>query len=119
LIARAQDKKVSSKNIRDIVLKILRQKDFSPASYILILGQLIDYFGTSSSTLKEDLEFWRHIISFVPYVALENVSQLMKLKSCIDYLVDNIPELDFSGVKGYLEERYEKPYLALGERNTT
>ena len=32
------------------------------------------------------------------------------------HLAERVPELDFSAMIGYLEERYERPYLNLGER---
>lgn len=34
----------------------------------------------------------------------------------MQHLAERVPELDFSTMIGYLEERYEKPYLKLAER---
>ena len=40
----------------------------------------------------------------------------MSLRSCVQHLAERVPELDFTAMIGYLEERYEIPYLKLGER---
>ena len=61
--------KPEASKIRESVLKILRQKDFSPATYILTLGQLLDLH---KENLKDDLEFWRQYLQYVPLVGLEN-----------------------------------------------
>jgi hypothetical protein len=45
---------------------------------------------------------------YVPMLSIENASQYLALKSCIQYLDDKIEELDFSALRGYLEDKYEK-----------
>ena len=99
--------------VRESILKIMRQKDFSPSTYILTLGHLLDLH---KDTLKDDLEFWRQYLQYVPLIALENPNQYISLRSCVQHLAERVPELDFSAMIGYLEERYEKPYLKLAER---
>jgi hypothetical protein len=57
------DTKIESKpedsKVRESILKIMRQKDFSPSTYILTLGHLLDLH---KDTLKDDLEFWRQYL---------------------------------------------------------
>ncbi|TNV86039.1 hypothetical protein FGO68_gene9977 [Halteria grandinella] len=99
--------------IREIILKTLRQKDFSSQTFILTLGQTIDHL---QANLSEDLEFWRQIIQYLPMLPnLDNIDQYCQLRSCIQHLDEKIEGLDFSGTLAYLEERYEKPYLAMIE----
>ena len=66
--------------MRESVLKIMRQKDFSPSTYILTLGHLLDLH---KDTLKDDLEFWRQYLQYVPLIALENPNQYISLRSCV------------------------------------
>jgi hypothetical protein len=106
--------KPTPSQVRATILKILRQKDFSAATYILTIGQLIELYEP-----REDMEFWRQVIAYVPLVGLENVSQYCKLKGCIQHLSANVPELDFTGVLAYLDERYEKPYMQMYEGKRT
>ena len=90
----------------DLILKILSQKDFSAATYILILGQLIEF--STNQQRSVDLEFWRQVVQYVPQIELENPEQYFRVKGCLQYLDENIKELDFSGLINYLEGNYER-----------
>lgn len=52
---------------------------------------------------------------YVPLIGIENATQYLNLKGSIQYLEDNIQELDFSGMLNFLEEKYEKPFERIAE----
>lgn len=66
------------------------------------------------------MEFWREISQYLPILPnLDNIDQYCQLRSCIQHLDEKIEGLDFSGTLKYLEERYEKPYLAMLEERAS
>ena len=56
------------KELRDQVLKTLRQKDFSAATYVLIVGQMIEVSEKLEGSVKGDIEFWRQLLQYIPLV---------------------------------------------------
>lgn len=53
----ANSEKLLPDEVRTVVMKLLKQKDFSASTYILVIGQLLELF--KGELLKQDLEFWR------------------------------------------------------------
>ncbi|CDW73947.1 UNKNOWN [Stylonychia lemnae] len=104
----------NNKEIRESVQKILRQKDFSGQTYIMILGQLVEQ---QQDKLNEDLEFWVNIMQYVPLIGINSFDSYLKLKSSITFLDENIQELDFKDLLNFLEERYEKPFEKLENKD--
>eukprot|EP00347_Sterkiella_histriomuscorum_P009748 403340039 len=105
LLPLIQDLGIERKQIREDVLKILRQKDFSGNTYILILGQIIEIH---EGKLNEDFQFWIDVLRYVPMIQLSNPKEYFNLRASIQHLDDNIEELDFKDMLNYLEEVYEK-----------
>ena len=55
-------------------------------------------------------------MQYVPLLDLENINQYCSLRSCIESLAETVKELDFTNLLLYLEDTYEKPYLAVVEK---
>jgi len=70
---------MTSEQIRSMIERVYRQKDFSVDEYLLINACLIDQFNTideprqaKDRLIREDLEFWRTLISYVPELEITN-----------------------------------------------
>lgn len=50
---------------------------------------------------------------YIPMIGLQNSDQYIKIKGSLDHLKANLPELDFSEMINYIEQRYEKPSLVI------
>ena len=58
--------------------------------------------------IRRDLEFWREMVSYVPRLDFKTKSDFGNLKGCIEDLDTELVELDFGGVREYLEYMYEE-----------
>ena len=80
--------KPSITEVRNTVLKVLRQRDFSGAAYVLIVGQMIEAAECFEGSLKGDIEFWRQLLQYMPEVQLESIDQYCRLRASIQHLAE-------------------------------
>ena len=59
--------------------------------------------------VRQDLEFWRQILQYIPMLELQTSQQYFSLKSTITELDDELVELDFGPILHYLDDQYEVP----------
>ena len=105
---------LSSRAIRESVLRVLSQENFHSKNYVAIFRYTFELLtmpqfnpGVERRELpvRQDLEFWVQVSMYIPRLEFKHQDEVLELQSYLIDLDSELVELDFRNLILYLQEQ--------------